>query len=98
MVFLLLERELKFKETCAIHDEALSSAEVLHRPFEIMNQTFTNFTILQYDESAEGTHQIVNRMSDLGVTTILATTDCQSAAKVHLHIDVKIHPICFYQH
>ncbi|APC91418.1 Glucosamine-6-phosphate deaminase [isomerizing], alternative [Francisella sp. MA067296] len=87
------EMALKFKETCAIHAEAFSSAEVLHGPFALMNKTFTTFTILQHDESAEGTHQIVNRMTDLGVATVLASTGCQSTAKVHLHIDVKIHPI-----
>ena len=77
MVFLLLKRwHSSLKRHALIHAEAFSSAEILHRPFELMNQTFTTFTILQHDESAEGTHQIVNRMSDLGVTTILATTDC----------------------
>jgi glucosamine--fructose-6-phosphate aminotransferase (isomerizing) len=87
------EMALKFKETCGIHAEAFSSAEVLHGPFALMNQTFTTFTILQNDESASGTHEIVKRMTDLGVKTIFATTDPKSASKVHLHVDVEIHPI-----
>lgn len=33
------EMALKFKETCGIHAEAFSSAEVLHGPFALMNQT-----------------------------------------------------------
>ncbi|APD50718.1 SIS domain-containing protein [Francisella hispaniensis] len=87
------EMALKFKETCAIHAEAFSSAEVLHGPFALMNQTFTTFTILQHDESAEGTREIVKRMTDLGVRTVFATTDNQSDAKVHLNVDVKTHSI-----
>ncbi|AIT08895.1 iron dicitrate transport regulator FecR [Candidatus Francisella endociliophora] len=87
------EMALKFKETCGIHAEAFSSAEVLHGPFALMNQTFTTFTILQNDQSASGTHEIVKRMTDLGVKTVFATTDLDSAAKVHLHVDVQIHPI-----
>ncbi|MDE4947179.1 SIS domain-containing protein, partial [Francisella tularensis subsp. holarctica] len=58
-----------------------------------MNQTFTTFTILQHDESAQGTRDIIKRMTDLGVRTIFATTDNQSDSKVHLHVDVKTHPI-----
>ncbi|WP_395167214.1 SIS domain-containing protein [Francisella salimarina] len=87
------EMALKFKETCGIHAEAFSSAEVLHGPFALMNQTFTTFTILQHDESAQGTRDIVKRMTDLGVGTVFATTDNQSDAKVHLHVNVATHPI-----
>ena len=87
------EMALKLKETCGIHAEAFSSAEVLHGPFALMTRAFTTFTILQSDESAKGTHEIVKKMTDLDVKTICATTDSQSAAKLHLHVDVEIHPI-----
>ncbi|QIW10381.1 SIS domain-containing protein [Francisella sp. LA112445] len=87
------EMALKLKETCGIHAEAFSSAEVLHGPFALMTRTFTTFTILQSDESAKGTHEIIKRMTDLDVKTICATTDPKSAAKFHLHVDVEIHPI-----
>ncbi|MED7819282.1 MULTISPECIES: SIS domain-containing protein [unclassified Francisella] len=87
------EMALKLKETCGIHAEAFSSAEVLHGPFALMTRTFTTFTILQNDESAKGTHEIVKKMTDLDVKTICATTEPESAAKFHLHVDVEIHPI-----
>ncbi|ASG69004.1 iron dicitrate transport regulator FecR [Francisella halioticida] len=87
------EMALKLKETCGIHAEAFSSAEVLHGPFALMTQTFTTFTILQSDESARGTHEIVKKMTDLNVKTVCATTDSESAAKLHLHVNVEIHSI-----
>ncbi|QIV95913.1 glutamine--fructose-6-phosphate transaminase [Allofrancisella inopinata] len=89
------EMALKFKETCGIHAEAFSGAEVLHGPFALMNQTFTTFTILQSDESASGTVDIVNRMSNLGVNTIFASFGVQSEAmsKVNLNVELKTHPV-----
>lgn len=87
------EMALKLKETCGIHAEAFSSAEVLHGPFALMTRTFTTFTVLQNDESAKGTYEIVKRMTDLGVKTICATTNPESGAKIHLHSNVSIHPI-----
>lgn len=89
------EMALKFKETCGIHAEAFSGAEVLHGPFALMNQTFTTFTILQNDESARGTIDIVNRMSSLGVNTIFASfgVKSESQAKVNLGVELKTHPV-----
>ncbi|MGQ4005120.1 SIS domain-containing protein [Francisellaceae bacterium CB300] len=87
------EMALKLKETCGIHAEAFSGAEVLHGPFALMNKTFTTFTILQNDESAKGTCEIVNKMTELGVNTIFASTQNCANAKVHLVVGVNIHPI-----
>ena len=87
------EMALKLKETCGIHAEAFSGAEVLHGPFALMNKTFTTFTILQNDESAKGTCEIVNKMTELGVNTIFASTQNCANAKVHLSVDMSIHPI-----
>ena len=77
---------LKFKETCGIHAEAYSGAEVLHGPFALMTQTFTTFTLLQNDESANGTLDILNKMSALDVNTIFASTLSTSSAKTHLQV------------
>lgn len=87
------EMALKLKETCGIHAEAFSGAEVLHGPFALMNKTFTTFTILQNDESAKGTCEIVGKMTDLGVNTIFASTQNYANAKVHLSVDIRTHPI-----
>ena len=87
------EMALKLKETCGIHAEAFSGAEVLHGPFALMNKSFTTFTIMQDDESAKGTCDIVNKMTELGVNTIFASTQNCANAKIHLKVDVRTHSI-----
>ena len=87
------EMALKLKETCGIHAEAFSGAEVLHGPFALMNKSFTTFTILQNDESAKGTCELVNKMTELGVNTIFASTQNCANSKIHLDVDISIHPI-----
>ena len=87
------EMALKFKETCDIHAEAFSSAEVLHGPFALMKQKFTTFTILQHDESATITQEITLKMTELGVNTILASTGDCSEANINLKVDADVHPI-----
>ncbi|QLE78722.1 SIS domain-containing protein [Francisella sp. Scap27] len=87
------EMALKLKETCGIHAEAFSGAEVLHGPFALMNKNFTTFTIMQNDVSAKGTCEIVSKMTGLGVNTIFASTENCADAKVHLAVDVRTHPI-----
>ncbi len=84
---------LKLKETCGIHAEAFSGAEVLHGPFALMTDTFTTFIILRHDESAKGTCEIVSKMIELGVNTIFASTRAYADAKVHLAVEVQTHPI-----
>lgn len=87
------EMALKLKETCGIHAEAFSGAEVLHGPFALMSKDFTTFTILQQDESAQGTCDIVNKMSNLGVNTIFASTSMCVNAKICLPVNITTHPI-----
>ena len=48
------EAALKLKETCAIHAEAFSSAEVLHGPAEIVTPGFPVVAFLPQDEAREG--------------------------------------------
>ena len=69
------EMALKLKETCSIHAEAFSSAEVLHGPFALMNNSFTTFTVAQQDQSYKGSLEIAQKMCDLNVKTILACSD-----------------------
>jgi glucosamine--fructose-6-phosphate aminotransferase (isomerizing) len=48
-----LEAALKLKETCGIHAEAYSGAEVLHGPIELVHKNFCVFIFLQNDETLE---------------------------------------------
>ena len=48
------EAALKLKETCAIHAEAFSSAEVLHGPAELVTPGFLVIAFMPQDEAREG--------------------------------------------
>ncbi|MBU8900316.1 SIS domain-containing protein [Corallococcus sp. M34] len=61
-----LELALKLKETCRLHAEAFSSAEVLHGPLGLVRPGFPVLALGQEDGSAEGTRAVVKRMLELG--------------------------------
>jgi glucosamine--fructose-6-phosphate aminotransferase (isomerizing) len=61
-----LEMALKFKETCRLHAEAFSTAEVIHGPLALVGRGFPVLALGQEDGSAEGTRSVVRRMVDLG--------------------------------
>ena len=48
------EAALKLKETCAIHAEAFSSAEVLHGPAGVITPGFLVIAFMPQDEAREG--------------------------------------------
>jgi glutamine---fructose-6-phosphate transaminase (isomerizing) len=60
------EAALKLKETCAIHAEAFSSAEVLHGPAGIITPGFLVIAFLPQDEAREGTSETLKRLAAMG--------------------------------
>lgn len=60
------EAALKLKETCGLHAEAFSSAEVMHGPMAIVGPGFPVLAFVQDDESGESTLQIAQRFRDRG--------------------------------
>ncbi|CAM3083163.1 SIS domain-containing protein [Corallococcus soli] len=63
-----LEMALKLKETCRLHAEAFSSAEVLHGPLGLVRPGFPVLALGQDDNAAPGTRAVVQRMVELGAT------------------------------
>jgi glucosamine--fructose-6-phosphate aminotransferase (isomerizing) len=61
-----LEVALKFKETCRLHAEAFSTAEVLHGPFALVDRGFPVLVVGQDDDSATATRGVVARLVELG--------------------------------
>jgi glutamine---fructose-6-phosphate transaminase (isomerizing) len=61
-----LEMALKFKETCRLHAEAFSTAEVVHGPLALVGPGFPVIALGQEDSSAESTRSVVHRMVELG--------------------------------
>lgn len=64
------EAALKLKETCAIHAEAFSSAEVLHGPAEIVGEGFLVIAFLAQDEAREGMLATLARFAERGADVI----------------------------
>jgi glutamine---fructose-6-phosphate transaminase (isomerizing) len=65
------EAALKLKETCAIHAEAFSSAEVLHGPAGIVSPGFLVIAFLPQDEARDGMAETLRRLQAMGAETIV---------------------------
>lgn len=64
------EAALKLKETCAIHAEAYSAAEVLHGPAELVTSGFPVVAFVPSDAAREGMLATLARLADVGATVI----------------------------
>ena len=60
------ETALKLKETCAIHAEAYSVAEVMHGPWELMERDFPVLVYAQDDAARANTQAAVTKMRSAG--------------------------------
>jgi glucosamine--fructose-6-phosphate aminotransferase (isomerizing) len=74
------EAALKFKETCGIHAEAYSAAEVLHGPARIVEEGFPVLSLAARDASEAAVAEITDRLARQGATAF-ATTDRVALAK-----------------
>ncbi len=60
------EAALKLKETCQLHGEAYSSAEVMHGPVSIINEGFPVLGFGVEDAAETGLAKIADQISDMG--------------------------------
>jgi glucosamine--fructose-6-phosphate aminotransferase (isomerizing) len=60
------ELALKLKETCRLHAEPFSAAEVVHGPLELVGPGFPAIVLTQDDETAEASAAVVKRLAALG--------------------------------
>jgi glucosamine--fructose-6-phosphate aminotransferase (isomerizing) len=67
-----LEAALKFKETCALHAEAFSAAEVRHGPMALVGPDFPLLVFRQSDLSGEGIDELVRDVIERGGRVFLA--------------------------
>jgi glucosamine--fructose-6-phosphate aminotransferase (isomerizing) len=67
---LAMEAALKLKETCAIHAEAFSSAEVLHGPAELVGEGFPVLAFMPRDAARDGMIATLDRLSDAGAKVL----------------------------
>jgi glucosamine--fructose-6-phosphate aminotransferase (isomerizing) len=94
------EAALKAKETCGLHAEAYSGAEVRHGPFALMGERFPALLLAQNDATRPGLEQLATELAARGVGVALAggcatgalllpTVDCPGAvAPIPLAVSV----------
>jgi glucosamine--fructose-6-phosphate aminotransferase (isomerizing) len=66
------EVALKCKETCGLHAEAFSSAEVRHGPFTLLGPGFPAMFLAQNDATRPGIESVAGELARRGVPVILA--------------------------
>jgi glucosamine--fructose-6-phosphate aminotransferase (isomerizing) len=90
------EAALKFKETCRLHAEAYSAAEVRHGPVALADREFTALSFGTRDASAASILQANQYMRDAGATVLDAASDStgKNALSVARAAHVALDPIC----
>ena len=76
------EAALKFKETCGIHAEAYSAAEVLHGPARIVEAGFPVLALASRDASEAGVAEIADRLANQGATAFATTSRVATAQRI----------------
>jgi glucosamine--fructose-6-phosphate aminotransferase (isomerizing) len=84
------EAALKFKETCGLHAEAFSSAEVQHGPMALVRREFPVLAFSQSDETRVGIEILARDFLDREAAVLLAGAQVRGA--VHLPV-VAAHPV-----
>lgn len=74
------ECALKFKETCQLHAEAYSAAEIMHGPVSIAGQGFPVLALAARDAAEMSVVEVANQLARRQVDLFL-TSDLQSAAR-----------------
>lgn len=77
------ETALKLKETCAIHAEAYSAAEVMHGPLELVEAGFPVLVYAQDDVARPATEAAVARLKSMGAAVAVAGGDLPVIAADH---------------
>jgi glucosamine--fructose-6-phosphate aminotransferase (isomerizing) len=82
------EMALKFKETCRIHAEAFSAAEVLHGPMALAGPGFPVLVLDPADEGSDSTLSVAAAFSGLGAAVVYAGEGAEAATALPMPPDV----------
>lgn len=85
------EAALKFKETCQVHAESYSTAEVLHGPVSIVEEGFPILCFASADEAENSQAAVADDLAKKGANVFL-TSDCASIATPLSHVRTA-HPL-----
>lgn len=86
-----LEAALKFKETCALHAEAFSAAEVRHGPMAIVGAGFPVLFFGQRDDTRAGTLALAREFRARGARVFVAAPGMDADP---LPVPESAHPAC----
>ena len=86
------EAALKLKETCGLHAEAFSAAEVRHGPLALVGPDLPLLVFRQADGSAEGTDRLIDDALAQGARVLVASDRPSAAGTVWLEVP-RIHPV-----
>ncbi len=76
------EAALKFKETCGIHAEAYSSAEVVHGPARIVENHFPVLALAARDAAESSIAEIAERLAGQGARVFITSVNAQKAERL----------------
>ena len=85
------EAALKLKETCGLHAEAFSAAEVRHGPMAIVGPGFPVVFFTQNDESSNGTLELAREFKARGANVFVTGS---AGTEGRLPVSVTTHPVC----
>jgi glucosamine--fructose-6-phosphate aminotransferase (isomerizing) len=96
------EAALKLKETCGLHAEALSAAELRHGPMALVRAHFPLLVFTQDDESRAGVVQLAAELTAHGAAVLIAGADVPRATvlpsgKAHPVIEPLLQAQSFYR-
>jgi len=92
------EAALKLKETCGLHAEAFSAAELRHGPMALVRAGFPIFAFLQNDETREGVEALARELSAVGADVMVAGTEVPGAVVLPtLDANAAIEPLLMIQ-
>ena len=86
------EAALKLKETCGLHAEAFSAAEVMHGPMTLVTSGFPVLAFTQADETRAGLIRLVEEFRARGAPVLVAEPG--DAQPGHLHVPAIGDPAC----
>jgi glutamine---fructose-6-phosphate transaminase (isomerizing) len=92
------EAALKFKETCGLHAEAFSGAEVRHGPMALMKDSLPALMFAQEDETHAGMEALAGDLAAAGAKVLLAGGTAPGAVLLPtIKSDATVAPILLIQ-
>jgi glucosamine--fructose-6-phosphate aminotransferase (isomerizing) len=91
------EAALKLKETCGLHAEAFSSAEVKHGPMALVRAGFPVLMFTQRDETRVGIQELSAEFASRGARVLIAGAEAIGSALADDRLTPVIEPLLTIQ-